>query len=387
MTSARRRDLENDERAARRTRLRRGAELVFVTAAGSHNWNVSKVTNIGEDVNPGAARDRSSSAATMRRTGLLTDGAPARPAYPVYCVYDAARALLFASNDAEPLEVVGVSDAAQPVVGEVAAVPELAYVSQLALDAPSNLIIAASQKATPWRSSRGGRREPQILGSLTSDALDGATGVAYDAARRLAYVASEFAGTLSVVSVADGSRHRRGRMRVWKSTTESQPRHRADVASMAWSPRRFPRRSRTTRCAGEAVAFDAARRRVFVASRTSACLVEADVRDAAAPTVVAALCTPRTPADAVRSWRWLRGPCSSFCSRFGSRRRACSRKRRAARAARSTRSDEGGYTGDRARAPETRTVATTTTTTTRRRRRAQVNQRWCRQVGCSFLVC
>ena len=32
---------------------------------------------------------------------------------------------------------------------------------------------------------------------------------------------------------------------------------------------------------GEAVAFDAARRRVFVASRTSACLVEADVRDAA----------------------------------------------------------------------------------------------------------
>ena len=68
---------------------------------------------------------------------------------------------------------------------------------------------------------------------------------------------------------------------------------------------------------GEAVAFDAARRRVFVASRTSACWVEADVRDAAAPTVVAALCTPRTPLAKVAAWsRSL-----LFFTALGSRRR------------------------------------------------------------------
>ena len=200
--------LENDELySATHASYDAARNLVFVTAAGSHNWNVSKVTNMGEDVLRGGHDLLVVDAATMRRTGLLTEwGAGAEPAYPVYCVYDAARALLFASNDARNrLEVVDVSDAARPaVVGEVAAVPELAYVSQLALDAPSNLIIAASQKGDSVAVvDVADAANPKILGSLTSDALDGATGVAYDAARRLAYVASEFAGTLSVVNVTD----------------------------------------------------------------------------------------------------------------------------------------------------------------------------------------
>ena len=194
--------LENDELySATHASYDAARNLVFVTAAGSHD--------LGEDADVlrGGHDLLVVDAATMRRTGLLTDwGAGAEPAYPVYCVYDAARALLFASNDARNrLEVVDVSDAAQPaVVGEVAAAPELAYVSQLALDAPSNLIIAASQKGDSVAVvDVADAANPQILGSLTSDALDGATGVAYDAARRLAYVASEFAGTLSVVNVTD----------------------------------------------------------------------------------------------------------------------------------------------------------------------------------------
>ena len=78
---------------------------------------------------------------------------------------------------------------------------------------------------------------------------------------------------------------------------------------------------------GEAVAFDAARRRVFVASRTSACLVEADVRDAAAPTVVAALCTPRTPADAVKVVAMVAGSLLFFLLALWLAAAACSRKR------------------------------------------------------------
>ena len=194
--------LENDELySATHASYDAARNLVFVTAAGSHD--------LGEDADVlrGGHDLLVVDAATMRRTGLLTDwGAGAEPAYPVYCVYDAARALLFASNDARNrLEVVDVGDAARPaVVGEVAAVPELAYVSQLALDAPSNLIIAASQKGDSVAVvDVADAANPKILGSLTSDALDGATGVAYDAARRLAYVASEFAGTLSVVNVTD----------------------------------------------------------------------------------------------------------------------------------------------------------------------------------------
>ena len=324
--------LKNDELySATHASYDAARNLVFVTAAGSHG--------LSEDVDVlrGGHDLLVVDAATMRRTGLLTEwGAGAEPAYPVYCVYDAARALLFASNDARNrLEVVDVSDAAQPaVVGEVAAAPELAYVSQLALDAPSNLIIAASQKGDSVAVvDVADAANPKILGSLTSDALDGATGVAYDAARRLAYVASEFAGTLSVVNVTDratpvivagvcapcGNR----------PASLGRPRHRADVVSMAWGVAATisAQVAHDALQGGEAVAFDAARRRVFVASRTSACLVEADVRDAAAPTVVAALCTPRTPADAVKVVAMVAGSLLFFLLALWLAAAACSRKR------------------------------------------------------------
>ena len=45
---------------------------------------------------------------------------------------------------------------------------------------------------------------------------------------------------------------------------------------------------------GEAVAYDAKRRRAFVASRTSAALVEIDVKRPAKPKVLRTLCTKRT---------------------------------------------------------------------------------------------
>ena len=84
--------LKNDELySATHASYDAARNLVFVTAAGSHGLaEDADVLRGGHDL-------LGVDAATMRRTGLLTEwGAGAEPAYPVYCVYDAARALLVA---------------------------------------------------------------------------------------------------------------------------------------------------------------------------------------------------------------------------------------------------------------------------------------------------
>ena len=239
--------------------------------------------------------------------------------------------------------------AARPaVVGEVAAVPELAYVSQLALDAPSNLIIAASQKGDSVAiRRRGGRREPQIRVADLGRARrrDGrrlrrgpAPRVRRERVRRHAQRRER-----------DGpgdARHRRGRMRaVWKSTTESRPRHRTDVASMAWGvatisaqvahDARGARPSRSTRRGGASSSRRGRARawwRPTCATRPRRRSWRRSARRG----------RPRTPS---RSWRWLRGPCSSFCSRFGSRRRRVLAKAvRAARVRPGRQGDEAATT-------------------------------------------
>ena len=111
--------LKNDELySATHASYDAARNLVFVTAAGSHGLaEDADVLRGGHDL---LVVD----AATMRRTGLLTEwGAGAEPAYPVYCVYDAARALLFASNDARNrLEVVDVSGAQSHAITRFGAV-------------------------------------------------------------------------------------------------------------------------------------------------------------------------------------------------------------------------------------------------------------------------
>ena len=381
--------LKNDELySATHASYDAARNLVFVTAAGSHD--------LGEDADVlrGGHDLLVVDAATMRRTGLLTEwGAGAEPAYPVYCVYDAARALLFASNDARNrLEVVDVSDAAQPaVVGEVAAVPELAYVSQLALDAPSNLIIAASQKGDSVAVvDVADAANPKILGSLTSDTLDGATGVAYDAARRLAYVASEFAGTLSVVNVTDRSTPVivAGVCAPCGNRPQSLG-HAIEQTSCRWrggSPRQFPRRSRTTRSKAARPSRSTRRGGASSSPRGRArawwrptCATRPRRRSSRRS---ARRGRPRTPS---RSWRWLRGPCSSFCSRSGSRRRRArgsgTRGKGTARSTRSTRTATTSATSSSGASRRRTSTATTTTTTTTTRRGCPRSIRWwCRQV-------
>ena len=88
--------LENDEHySATHASYDAARNLVFVTAAGSHDLGEGRRRAPGRP-RP-ARRRRGDDAADGPADGR---GAGAEPAYPVYCVYDAARALLFASNDA-----------------------------------------------------------------------------------------------------------------------------------------------------------------------------------------------------------------------------------------------------------------------------------------------
>jgi hypothetical protein len=290
-----------------------GRNLVFVMAAGAHS------TPMVEDAKKGGHDVVVVDAATMRPEAVLRDWGAAKTeeSYPVYCVYDETRHMLYVSNDnSNTLDIIDVSDADKPaLVGEVAAVPALAYVSQLAFDAASNLVIAAAQKGDSVTVvDVADATKPVILGSLSSDTLSGATGVAYDPVRRLVYVASEFAATLTVVNVTDRARP-------------------TIVAGVAHDALR----------GGEAVAFDAERQRVFIASRSAACLVEADVRDATSPKIVAALCTPRTPADAVKVVAMVAGSLSFFLLALWLTAAACSRKRYSQQYSQVDTFDEDGY--------------------------------------------
>ncbi|KAH8069918.1 hypothetical protein JL721_5455 [Aureococcus anophagefferens] len=187
--------------------------------------------------------------ARLRAVGRLTDWGDERgrgngDAYPVYCVADAPRQLVYVSNDkAATLEVVDVADPARPVkVGEVYDA-RIDYVSQLAFDAEARVLYAASQKADSFAVVNvNDPRNPALLAVLVDhEVLDGATGVALD-------------------------RRRRGL--VGHDLLEG----------------------------GEAVAYDATRALAFVASRTSAAVVAVDVADPARPSVDRSLCTKRPKA-------------------------------------------------------------------------------------------
>ena len=101
-------------------------------------------------------------------------------AYPVYCVLDDVRSLLFVSNDrAKTLEVLNVSHPLKPrKVGE-AFDERLDYLSQLAYDPVTFTIVAASQHANSVTLIDVlNPRKPNIVGSFSSEVLEGATGVA-----------------------------------------------------------------------------------------------------------------------------------------------------------------------------------------------------------------
>ncbi|KAK7240101.1 hypothetical protein SO694_00117022 [Aureococcus anophagefferens] len=254
--------------------------LVFVDAAGGHGRsddhdNAEHRDEQARGLGHSLAVVDAADPARLRVVGRLTDWGDERgrgngDAYPVYCVADAPRQLVYVSNDkAATLEVVDVADPARPVkVGEVYDA-RIDYVSQLAFDAEARVLYAASQKADSFAVVNvTDPRNPALLAVLVDhEVLDGATGVALDVRRKLAFVAAEYAGVVAVVDVAD-------------------PRAPAVAGSVGHDLLE----------GGEAVAYDATRALAFVASRTSAAVVAVDVSDPARPSVDRSLCTKRPKA-------------------------------------------------------------------------------------------
>ena len=318
--------LENDELySATHASYDAARNLVFVTAAGSHDLgeDAGDVLRGGHDL---LAVD----AATMRRTGLLTDwGAGAEPAYPVYRASTTRRARCSSrrmtrgtgSRSSTPATRRGPRSSAR-----LRPCPS----SRTCRSWPSTRRRTSSsrrrRRATRGGRRRGGRREPQNSGVADlgrARRRDGrrlrrgpAPRVRRERVRRHAQ-RRERDGPVTPVIVAGvcapcGNR-------------PASLGHAIEQTSCRWrggSPRRFPRRSRTTRSKAARPSRSTRRGGASSSRRGRArawwrptCATRPRRRSSRRS---ARRGRPRTPS---RSWRWSPGPCSSFCSRSGSRRR------------------------------------------------------------------
>ena len=99
-------------------------------------------------------------------------------------------------------------------------------------------------------------------GCTQAQVLAGATGVAFDASRNLAFVASEYAKSFVVVDVS-GSQAAAG----------------LKIVGVVWHEQ----------LSGEAIQYDSGGKRAFVVSRQASALVVVDVADANEPRVIGVL--------------------------------------------------------------------------------------------------
>jgi DNA-binding beta-propeller fold protein YncE len=223
-------------------------------------------------------------------------------AYPVYATLDTgggdpARApLLYVSNDARcTVEVLDVTDVRNVTkVGAFSSCPAIEYVSQTAYDPATRRLFAAAQKAgsfavldvaDPARPMLKGLLQDADRSANASQPLAGATGCAFDSARGLVFVAAEGARTLSVIDVSSSS----GGIGGGDGGGGGGGGLAGGPANAALSALRILGRVTHPALAGEAVAYDAARRVAFVACRKTAALVAVDVADPAAPVVLSVL--------------------------------------------------------------------------------------------------
>jgi hypothetical protein len=248
---------------------------LFVASAGSGDESNASTARRGHSISSVAVGNTSGCAMTLqhRMTSwspepLHIPGVNATRAYPVYTLLDPDRRLLYVSNDARcTVEVIDVRTLVPRKVGNYSSCRAIEYNSQSAYDRVTQRLFTVAQKAASFAVLD--MTDPTLpkLESLlqdrnrtnTSQPLAGATGVALDARRRLAFVAAEHDADLVVVDVANFS----------APTMVGRVQHPA--------------------LAGEAVVYDAERLLAFVVSRRAAALTVVDVADKEAPAVVGVL--------------------------------------------------------------------------------------------------
>ena len=250
---------------------------LFVVSAGNGNETQSIP---GHSITSISVADNGTMKFLHRMTSWAPDkgGIPGkRLAYPVYSLLDPERLLMYVSNDARcTLEIIDVSTLVPRKVGNFTDCGKIEYNSQTAYDPATKRLFTVAQHADSFAVFDVANPRHPLLISLLQDQnrtackdgtctkaqiFAGATGVAFDAARNLAFVASEYAQSLAVVDL---------------SGLQGFP---SKVIGAVWHKA----------LAGEAVQYDAARQRAYVVSRSAAALVTVDVADAERPTVLGVL--------------------------------------------------------------------------------------------------
>ena len=200
-------------------------------------------------------------------------------AYPVFTLLDPDRPLLYVSNDARcTVEVIDdrVRTLQPKKVGNYTSCDQIEYNSQTAYDPATKRLLTAAQHANSFAVFDLSNPGHPVLTSLLQDrnrtscryggctqaqVFAGATGVAFDSDRNLAFVASEYAKSFAVVDLS-GSQ---------------------GIAAKVVGVVRHDQLS------GEAIQYDRERQRAFVVSRQASALLVVDVADRNEPKVIGVL--------------------------------------------------------------------------------------------------
>ena len=194
---------------------------LFVVSAGNGDETQGRP---GHSITTLSVADDGTMAFLYRMTSWSPDtgGIPGKHlAYPVYSLLDPERRLLYVSNDARcTVEIIDVSTLSPRKVGNFTDCDKIEYNSQTAFDPATKRLFTVAQHANSFAVLDVANPGRPLLTSLLQDSnrtacrdgtctkdqiFAGATGVAFDAVRNLAFVASEYAQTLAVVDLS-GSR-------------------------------------------------------------------------------------------------------------------------------------------------------------------------------------
>ena len=197
-------------------------------------------------------------------------------AYPVFTMLDPGRPLMYVSNDARcTVEVIGVATLQPIKLGNYTDCGQIEYNSQVAYDPATKRLFTAAQHADSFAVLDVSNPGQPMLVSLLQDrnrtsckdggctqaqVLAGATGVAFDAERNVAFVASEYARSFAVVDLSDSQ----GEVK---------------VIGVVWHKQ----------LSGEAIQYDSEGKRAFVVSRQASALLVVDVVDVNEPRVIGVL--------------------------------------------------------------------------------------------------
>lgn len=260
--------------------------VLFVCSAGNGE-EVPRGTSSppGHSISSVAVAEDGSMELLHRMTSWAPDsgGIPGKHfAYPVFSTIDPPRRLLYVSNDARcSVEVIDVSTVAPKKIGNYTDCNQIEYNSQTAYDPRTQRLFTAAQHANSFAvfdvSNPG---QPKLLhllqdrnrtscrtGSCTeAQIFAGATGVAFDADRNLAFVVSEYAKTFIVVNLSS-------------------------------IPVRVVGMVRHEELSGEAIQYDCRRHRAFVVSRQASALLVVDVADMLEPSVIGVLSSKKRSAQ------------------------------------------------------------------------------------------